>query len=45
MRFREELYAPDVALLPVGGYYTMNSKEAAKAVGLIKSEVVIPMHH
>lgn len=26
MRFREELYAPDDALLPIGGYYTTNSR-------------------
>lgn len=45
MNFIGELYAPDAALLPIGGYYTMNSREAAEAVRLIKPKVVIPMHY
>jgi len=45
MKLIGELYQPDVALLPIGGYYTMNSKEAAEAVWLIKPKVVIPMHY
>lgn len=45
MKIIGELYSPDVALLPIGGYYTMNSREAAEAVGLIKPKVVIPMHY
>jgi len=34
----------DIALLPVGGTYTMDAKEAAKAVQAIKPRVAIPMH-
>jgi len=34
----------DVAMLPVGGTYTMDAKEAARAVAAIKPEVVVPMH-
>ena len=34
----------DIALLPVGGTYTMNSYEAVKAVEIIKPELAIPMH-
>ncbi len=34
----------DVALLPVGGTYTMNAKEAAQAANLIKPGVAVPMH-
>ncbi|OGO05547.1 MAG: Zn-dependent hydrolase [Chloroflexi bacterium RBG_13_56_8] len=34
----------DVALLPVGGTYTMNAKEAVQAVERIKPQVVVPMH-
>lgn len=33
-----------VALLPVGGRFTMNSEEAAEAARLIKPDVAIPMH-
>lgn len=36
--------ACDVALLPMGGKYTMDAPEAAKAVQRIKPAVVIPMH-
>ncbi len=35
----------DVALLPIGGTYTMNESEAAEAVLAIDPDVVIPMHY
>ncbi len=35
----------DVALLPVGGTYTMDAEEAAKAANKIKPRVAIPMHY
>ena len=35
----------DVALLPVGGTYTMTAEEAAGALGLIRPEYAIPMHY
>ena len=35
----------DVALLPIGGTYTMAEAEAAEAVGIIRPKVVIPMHY
>ncbi len=34
----------DVALLPVGGTYTMNAKDAAEAIGHIKPKQAIPYH-
>lgn len=40
-----EIYHPNVALIPIGGYYTMGPSEAARAVELIKPNVVIPMHY
>jgi L-ascorbate metabolism protein UlaG (beta-lactamase superfamily) len=33
-----------VALLPVGGRFTMNTEEAAEAAKLIKPNLAIPMH-
>jgi len=45
MKLIGELYKPDVALLPIGGYYTMGFLEAAEAVKLIRPKVVIPMHY
>lgn len=35
----------DVALLPIGDNYTMGPEDAARAVGYIKPDVVIPMHY
>jgi len=35
----------DVALLPVGGTYTMTAEEAANAVNAFKPEIAIPMHY
>lgn len=35
----------DIALLPIGGTYTMDCKEALKAVELIKPKIVVPMHY
>lgn len=40
-----ELYQPDVALLPIGGHYTMGVKEAVKAVQLIRPRIAVPMHY
>ncbi len=45
MRLIGELYRPEVALIPVGGYYTMGPSDAAEAVRLIKPKTVIPMHY
>ncbi len=35
----------DVALLPIGGTYTMDVEEAKKAAGDIKAKFYIPMHY
>lgn len=40
-----DLYAPDIALLPIGGHYTMGPKEAAYAVKLLGVSTVVPMHY
>ena len=34
----------NVALLPIGGTYTMDAREAAQALGMIEPEVAVPMH-
>ena len=34
----------DVLMVPIGGFFTMNRKEAARAVRLIKPKTVIPTH-
>lgn len=35
----------DVALLPVGGHYTMNQDEALEAIKMIEPEKVVPIHY
>ena len=37
--------ACDVALLPVSGTYTMTAEEAARAAGVIRPRVAVPMHY
>ena len=39
-----ELFSIDLALLPIGGVFTMDSKQAALACKLLKCKSVIPMH-
>ncbi|MGB9708198.1 MAG: MBL fold metallo-hydrolase [Candidatus Pacearchaeota archaeon] len=34
-----------IALLPIGGTYTMNAEEAAEAASIIKPTLAIPMHY
>jgi L-ascorbate metabolism protein UlaG (beta-lactamase superfamily) len=34
----------DIALLPVGGTYTMDAIEAAEAADIIRPKVAVPMH-
>jgi L-ascorbate metabolism protein UlaG (beta-lactamase superfamily) len=38
------LYDIDVALLPVGGVFTMDARQAALACKLLHCKAVIPMH-
>jgi L-ascorbate metabolism protein UlaG (beta-lactamase superfamily) len=37
--------APDIALLPIGGTYTMNIDEAVQAAIAIGPKTVVPMHY
>ena len=38
-------WAPTIAVLPIGGHYTMDPRDAAVAVDLIGAETVIPVHY
>jgi L-ascorbate metabolism protein UlaG (beta-lactamase superfamily) len=40
-----ELYKPDLAMLPIGDFFTMGPLEAAKAVELLGVNHVVPMHY
>jgi L-ascorbate metabolism protein UlaG (beta-lactamase superfamily) len=44
MKLIGELYQPQVAMLPIGGHFTMGPKEAALAVKLLGSKTVLPLH-
>jgi L-ascorbate metabolism protein UlaG (beta-lactamase superfamily) len=45
MRLIGELYRPDIALLPIGGHFTMGPREAALAVELLGVQHVMPIHY
>ncbi|MEM2387750.1 MAG: metal-dependent hydrolase [Candidatus Thermoplasmatota archaeon] len=45
MKLIGEIYKPYIALLPIGGRYTMDARQAAMAVELIKPKIAIPMHY
>ena len=40
----EEIFC-DIAMIPIGGTYTMNPKEAAEWVNKMNPEIVIPTHY
>ncbi len=44
MKLIRELYRPEVAMLPIGGHYTMDPREAALAVRLLEPAIVLPLH-
>lgn len=44
MALIREIYKPDVAMLPIGGHFTMGPKEAAHAVRLLGAKTILPLH-
>lgn len=44
MKLIGELYAPDLAMLPIGDHFTMGPREAALAIRLLGVRHVVPMH-
>jgi L-ascorbate metabolism protein UlaG (beta-lactamase superfamily) len=44
MKLIRELYRPEVAMLPIGGHFTMGPVEAAMAVRFLEPEIVLPLH-
>ena len=45
MALVRERWAPTIAVLPIGGHYTMGPADAGRAVRLIGVRVVIPVHY
>jgi L-ascorbate metabolism protein UlaG (beta-lactamase superfamily) len=45
MRLIGERYQPEVAVLPIGGHYTMDPRGAGTALDLVGAPAVIPVHY
>ena len=45
MKVIGENYAPEISLLPIGGHYTMDIKQATIASVWLNTSIVIPMHY
>lgn len=45
MKLIRDLYEPDIAILPIGGVYTMGPREAAMAVSFLRPRWIIGMHY
>lgn len=41
----KEIGEVDILLIPIGGTYTLNSKEASKIISQLEPKAVIPMHY
>jgi L-ascorbate metabolism protein UlaG (beta-lactamase superfamily) len=45
MQLIGRIYSPDVAVLPIGGHFTMDPREAAVACELLGADRVVPCHY
>ena len=45
MQLIKRLYAPDVAILPIGGHFTMDPREAAVALEFLGAKQCVPCHY
>lgn len=45
MQFIERRFHPNVAILPIGGRFTMDCEAAIMAVEMLKPKILIPMHY
>jgi L-ascorbate metabolism protein UlaG (beta-lactamase superfamily) len=45
MALVKDRWAPPIAVLPIGGHYTMGPADAARAVALIGARTIIPVHY
>jgi L-ascorbate metabolism protein UlaG (beta-lactamase superfamily) len=44
MKLIQKLYRPEVAMLPIGGHFTMGPREAAVAARLLAPKIILPLH-
>ena len=45
MQLIGRIYSPDIAVLPIGGHFTMDPREAAVACELLGVKRVVPCHY
>ena len=45
MSLVRQRFVPELAVLPIGGHYTMGPRDAALAVEMIGASIVIPVHY
>ena len=45
MKIIGEIYSPEISLLPIGGYYTMDIEQVIIASEWLNTKTVIPMHY
>ncbi len=45
MQLISQMYGPQIAVLPVGGKFTMGVREGARAASFIRPDIVIPNHY
>jgi L-ascorbate metabolism protein UlaG (beta-lactamase superfamily) len=45
MELIKRIYSPDVAVLPIGGHFTMDPREAGVAAELLGAKRVVPCHY
>jgi L-ascorbate metabolism protein UlaG (beta-lactamase superfamily) len=44
MKLIKDLYHPEIAMLPIGGFYTMGPREAAMAAQFLAPKAILPIH-
>jgi L-ascorbate metabolism protein UlaG (beta-lactamase superfamily) len=44
MKLIRDLYHPEIAMLPIGGFYTMGPREAALAAQFLAPKAILPIH-
>ena len=40
-----QLAQPDVLMIPVGGFYTIDGRQAAEIAGILGAKIILPMHY
>ena len=45
MRLIAELYQPQIGMLPIGGHFTMDPEQAARAANYLRLKKVLPIHY